>query len=170
MKKVLILDTSILCVWLDVPNMADCGPVNDKWDHQRIADKIEAEERDSTIFVLPLASIIETGNHIAQSNHSRRERGESLADLMKKSANQETPWAAFSEQSVLWSPEKLIVLANTWPTLATQKLSLGDATIKDVAEYYAQMGYRVEILTGDAGLKSYEPAVPVEIPRRKQRC
>ncbi len=32
MKKVLILDTSILCVWLDVPGMDTCGPDDDKWD------------------------------------------------------------------------------------------------------------------------------------------
>jgi len=30
MKKVLIMDTSILCVWLDVPGMATCGPDDDK--------------------------------------------------------------------------------------------------------------------------------------------
>lgn len=168
MKKVLILDTSILCVWLEVPGMTDCGPDGDKWDRKRVAEKIEEEERGPTTFVLPLATIIETGNHIAHSAHSR-ERGEALADLMKKSANQETPWAAFSEQSVLWSPEKLVALANSWPVLAAQKLSLGDATIKDVAEYYAQMGYRVEILTGDRGLKAHEPIAPTEIPRRKKR-
>jgi cytochrome c553 len=69
----------------------------------------------------------------------------------------------------LWSPEKLNHLADTWPALADQKLSLGDATIKDVAEYYAQMRYHVEILTGDQGLKAYEPAAPVTVPRRKQR-
>lgn len=169
MKKVLILDTSILCVWLNVPGMTDCGPKGDKWDHQRVAGKIAIEERDATTFVLPLASIIETGNHIAQAGHSRRERGAALADLMKKSANQETPWAAFSQQSALWSPEKLVVLAETWPALADQKLSLGDTTIKDVAEFYAQTGYRVEILTGDVGLKAYEPAAPAEIPRRRRR-
>ncbi|MCF6210213.1 MAG: hypothetical protein L3J88_00505 [Gammaproteobacteria bacterium] len=88
---------------------------------------------------------------------------------MRKSANQQTPWAAFSEQSVLWSSERLTQLADSWPELAVQKLSLGDATIKDVAEYYAQMSYQVEILTGDTGLKAYEPIAPAEIPRRKQR-
>lgn len=169
MRKVLILDTSILCVWLDVPGMADCGPDHDKWDKDRVAQKIQAEEQGETTFVLPLASIIETGNHIAQSSHSRRQRAQTLAELMKKSANNETPWAAFSEQSILWSPEKLLVLAENWPDLANQKLSLGDATIKDVAEYYAQMGCQVEILTGDEGLKAYEPITPAEIPRRKRR-
>ena len=88
---------------------------------------------------------------------------------MSKSADQTSPWAAFSEQSALWTPEKLKKLAADWPNLATKKLSLGDATIKDVAEYYAQAGYAVEILTGDRGLKAYEPTVAVEAPRRRQR-
>ncbi len=169
MRKVLILDTSILCVWLNVPGMTDCGPDHDKWDSHRVAEKIHAEEQAKTTFVLPLATIIETGNHIAQAQHSRRERGLALADLMIKSANEETPWAAFSEQSILWSAEKLIGLAENWPDLANQKLSLGDATIKDVAEFYAQMNFRVEILTGDEGLKAYQPIEPIERPRRKRR-
>lgn len=40
---------------------------------------------------------------------------------------------------------------------------------KGVADYYAKSGYEVEILTGDGGLKSYEPAKPPLIPRRKQK-
>lgn len=169
MRKVLIIDTCILCVWLEIPKMDTCGPDTDRWDKQRVDEKIQEETLDGTTFVLPLATIIETGNHIAQSAHSRKERGEGLADLMRKSADNQTPWAAFSDQSVLWSPEQMKVLAAAWPILADQKLSLGDATIKDVAEYYAQMNCSVEILTGDQGLKAYEPSAPAEIPRRRQR-
>lgn len=168
MKKVLIIDTSILCVWLDVPGMDSCGPDNNKWDKLRVNEKIQSETHKGTTFVLPLASIIETGNHIAQATHSRKERGDALADLMRKSADQQTPWAAFADQTILWSPEKLKSLANIWPELAARKLSLGDTTIKDVAEYYAQMECEVEILTGDMGLKAYEPLVPAEKPRRRQ--
>jgi hypothetical protein len=47
-------------------------------------------------------------------------------------------------------------------------VSIGDASIKQVAEYYARMGRTVEILTGDAGLKSYEPMPNIPKPRRKQ--
>jgi len=170
LKHLLIIDTSILAIWLEVPGMENCGPDHDRWDKKRVAQKIQSEiDEKTTTFVLPLASIIETGNHIAHARHSRKERGDALADLMRKSADQQTPWAAFSDQTVLWSPEKLKLLADSWPELAAQKLSLGDATIKDVAEYYTQMGYSVEILTGDLGLKAYEPRVSVEIPRRRQR-
>ena len=76
-------------------------------------------------------------------------------------------WILVADQAILWSPEKLKKLADSWPLLAEQKLSLGDVTIKDVAEYYEQMGYALEILTGDKGLKAYQPATPVEIPRRR---
>ncbi len=168
MRKVLIVDTSILCVWLDVPGMDSCGPDHDRWDKQRVGLKIHHESQSNTTFVLPLATIIETGNHIAQSPQYRNQRAKALADLMIKSADQETPWAAFSDQSDLWSPEKIKVLAKTWPDLALQKLSLGDATIKNVAEFYAQMNFEVEILTGDQGLKAYQPIAPVETPRRRQ--
>jgi len=148
--------------------MDSCGPDNNKWDKLRVNEKIQSETQKGTTFVLPLASIIETGNHIAQAAHSRKERGDALADLMRKSADQQTPWAAFADQTILWSPEKLKSLANIWPELAARKLSLGDTTIKDVAEYYAQMECEVEILTGDMGLKAYELLIPVEKPRRRQ--
>uniref|UniRef100_Q3AR12 PIN domain-containing protein n=1 Tax=Chlorobium chlorochromatii (strain CaD3) TaxID=340177 RepID=Q3AR12_CHLCH len=168
MKRVLILDTSILCVWLEVPNMKQCGADNDRWDKPRIDAKINAElQNQQTTLVLPLASIIETGNHIAKAPHSNYERAGALAELIRKSADAQTPWAAFSEQSTLWSQEQLKALANSWPILAAQKLSLGDVTIKDVAEFYANSGYSVEILTGDNGLKAYEPIVPIEKPRRR---
>jgi hypothetical protein len=168
MKRVLIIDTNIFCIWLDVPGKDTCGPDDNKWNKQRVKQKLDEEITKKTTFVLPLASIIETGNHIAQAKHSRKERAEALADLMRKSADEASPWAAFSDQSVLWTANKLKALADSWPSLAARKLSLGDATIKDIAEYYAQLGYVVEILTGDQGLKNYEPVTPVAVPRRRQ--
>lgn len=170
MRKVLIIDTSVLCVWLEVPGLEVCGPDNDKWDKKRVDQKIGAEIDLNTTLVLPLATIIETGNHIAQAPHSRREKAIDLAELIRKSADARTPWAAFNDQSVLWTPEMLKELADEWPDLALRRLSLGDATIKEVAGYYAQnQGWRVEILTGDQGLKAHEPSVPVDMPRRRQR-
>ena len=171
MSKVLILDTSILCVWLDVPGMETCGSDSDRWDRDRVDQKISEEIAAKTTFVLPMATLIETGNHIAQASHSRWERANALAEIIRKSAQDLEPWAAFSRQSDLWSSEGLEKLADSWPTLASQCISIGDATIKDVAEYYAKLTkvVEVEILTGDEGLKSYEPVQTPETPRRRQR-
>ncbi|MCW5258880.1 hypothetical protein [Verminephrobacter eiseniae] len=63
-------------------------------------------------------------------------------------------------------PEK-ILMARTWPALAAGGTSIGDATIKHVAEYYAKAGYAVEIMTGDQGLKAYQPIAPIPRPRRR---
>ncbi len=167
--KVLIIDTNILCIYLKVPYMDDAGPANDKWNYERVSDKITEEISRKTILVLPMATLIETGNHIAQANGEIYPIAQNLANIIKKVANEEEPWAAFTSQSELWNEENLIKLADEWPSLATQKLSIGDTTIKNVAKYYSDAGYQVEILTADQGLKSYEPATSNMMPRRRKR-
>jgi len=52
--------------------------------------------------------------------------------------------------------------------MAASKVSIGDATIKNVAEMYAKIGYDVEILTCDSGLKAYEPTIHTTKPRRRK--
>ncbi|HGO6126408.1 hypothetical protein [Burkholderia cepacia] len=167
-KRVLIIDTSVLCCLLQVPGKDEAGPVEDRWSFRRISELLEAEKAQKSTFVLPMATLIETGNHIAQANALRFEGAQKLAGYLREAANAQSPWAAFTDQSPLWQAENLIKLADSWPVLAANHTSIGDATIKDVAEYYAQAGYSVEIITGDAGLKAYEPAQPAEIPRRRR--
>ncbi|MBD2628871.1 hypothetical protein [Trichormus variabilis] len=169
MKKVLIIDTSILCVYLGVPGKETCGDDNDKWDKKRVEIRFQEEEKQGTDFILPLATIIETGNHIAQANSMRYEIAQAFADILVKVADGIIPWAVFTtELDELWSKEKLKELALEWPTLASCNISLGDATIKNVAEFYANTGFEVEIFTGDKGLKAYEPATP-PLTRRSDR-
>ena len=168
-RKVLIFDTSVLCCWLRVPGKEVAGPIHDRWDHARIENLLNKEtQQGSCTFVLPIATLIETGNHIAQAPEYRYERATLLANHLRDSADAATPWAAFIEQSPLWQSDNLRLLADNWPNLAAAGISIGDATIKNVAEYYANAGVSVVILTGDQGLKAYEPAVPALIPRRRQ--
>jgi len=173
-KKVIIFDTSVLCCWLKVPGKDTCGPDNDKWNFDRIDKTIAAEMKESSTFVLPLAAIIETGNHITQIDRDRYPLADRyalaqlLADLIRKTAAGTEPWAVFSQQSPLWDKANLEKLADEWPKLAAEKLSIGDATIKDVAEYYAKVNCEVEILTGDQGLKAYQPIAPPLMPRRRK--
>lgn len=167
-RKILILDTSVLCCWLRIPKMEEAGPLTDRWNHDRIDTLLKEESAQGSTFVLPLASLIETGNHVAQAVEYRFELATALTGHFRDAADANSPWAAFTEQSPLWDSENLRLLADSWPVLAVGGLSIGDATIKGVAEYYASAGYTVEIITGDQGLKAYEPAKPVLIPRRRQ--
>jgi hypothetical protein len=169
-KKVVIFDTSVLCCWLKIPGKDTCGPKHDAWDFKRIEKKIIDEKKERSTFILPLAAIIETGNHITQTAGDRYVLAQLLAELIKKTAAGAEPWAVFSQQSHLWDNENLLKLADTWPELAAhQKLSIGDATIKDVADYYSASVCKVEILTGDQGLKRHEPTAPLSVPRRRKR-
>lgn len=167
MKKVLIFDTSVLCCLLKVPGKDTAGPDDDKWDHARIAKLVKEETKAKSTFVLPLATIIETGNHIAQAASRRYDMAQKLAGMIGAVADAKTPWAAFTEQADLWGADQMRKLATTWPERAAANVSIGDATILDVAEYYAAANYEVEIVTGDGGLKAYEPAKPVARPRRR---
>ena len=44
-QKVLIIDTSILCVWIGIPDKETCGSNNDKWDKERVETFLEKEVR-----------------------------------------------------------------------------------------------------------------------------
>lgn len=155
--KVIILDTDALCVWLRVTDMGHCGPDTDRWTYDRVERKLREEIAEQTLLVLPLATIIETGNHISQCRGDRFAIAERFKEIVLLAANEELPWAAIAEQNELWTPEALIELMDNWPEQAAQKRSIGDVTIQSVAEFYARVGYDVEILTGDQGLKAYEP-------------
>lgn len=166
MKRVLVFDTSILCCLLQVPGKETAGPESDRWDFDRV-DALVKAERERAVFVLPLASIIETGNHAAQAPSRRYEVAQALGAMIGAAADAESPWAPFTDQADLWGAERLRSLAVSWPNLAAGGMTIGDATIKDVAEHYAAAGFQVEIVTGDGGLKAYEPAKPVSVPRRR---
>lgn len=167
-KRVLIFDTSVLCVWLKVPGKETCGPEGNQLTFEIVDAKIEDEKRKGTTFVLPIASIIETGNHIAHSAGDRHTVAHAFADIISATADQISPWAAFTEQSELWKKENLKVLADRWKESVVSGQSLGDASIVDVANYYASAEFEVEIFTGDEGLKAYEPVAAVAKPRRRQ--
>lgn len=165
-QKVVILDTSILCVWLGIPGKECCGPNSDRWDLPRLKSHLDQAIAAGATLVLPLASMIETGNHIAQLSSRRRDLALALANMMKQAADETTPWAAFTRQQDLWDGAGLKQLADEWPGLAIQGVSLGDAAIKFVADHYVRLGFEVEILTGDKGLKALEP---LPSPRRSGR-
>lgn len=168
-KKVLIIDTSILMVWLEVPGFQTAGKDNE-WTIDEVTEKLQNEQNNGTCFILPIATIIETGNHIAQvKGDIRKGVVEKFADLLEDVAKNKTPWTLFTNQTEFWSSEQLIELAEQWRKTGIMRLSLGDASIVKVAQYYQQM-YEVEIFTGDRQLKGYEK-LPQEfiIPRRRKR-
>lgn len=62
--------------------------------------------------------------------------GEEFAQIMIDSADEKSPWAAFTEQSSLWNPENLKKLAEKWKITVIGGQALGDASIIEVVKYY----------------------------------
>ncbi|BAZ82172.1 hypothetical protein NIES73_34430 [Sphaerospermopsis kisseleviana NIES-73] len=169
MRKVLLIDTSLLCVWLKVPGKETAG--NNKWDFELVNEKIHTEIKKGTTLILPLATVIETGNHIAQAKTGDKwTSAEKFAEIMIFAADETSPWAAFREQIVLWETEGLKKLAATFPNQAVQNTSMGDASIVVLGwYYYSEKGFHVEFLTDDEKLKSQEPPPPTTPTRRSSR-
>lgn len=168
MTRVIIIDTSILLVYLQVPGKEVQGPEHDQWTWERVNNFLE-EHTDAT-FIIPLAVVIETGNLICYSpKELRQHAAERLAEIIQMCCQGTSPWALFTDQSSLWESEQLMDLAKTWPALTNQNRchSMGDATIKTVADHYAKMGLEVKILTADLGLKRLQPTPAPNIPRRR---
>jgi hypothetical protein len=172
MQQVIIIDTSILCVYLEVPGNEIVGKDDDKWDKQRVDQYLDERIKHKAQFIVPVAAIIETGNHIAQANHQRFVTANRFANLLIQMANREMPWEIFTEQEyqLIWSETQIKQLATEWPKLAEARLSLADFTIKEIANFYHNLNpkkFTVEIFTADQGLKSYEPTV-ISTPKYPQ--
>lgn len=133
--------------------------------------KIRAEIDEGARIVLPLASVIECGNHITQIKGTDPKRYiDEFADFILKSIEGLEPWDIFTNQTNLFDEENFKKLVETWRDLSISGISMGDASIIQVANHYNSKNFTVEIFTGDTGLKAYEPAPQKEIlPRNKRR-
>jgi len=167
-SSVLIFDTSLLCCWLNIPGMAPVGTKSDVWTPHRIDGLVNSAIANGSTVVLPLATIVETGNHISQARSERFKHATNFASYLRKCASEtEFQWAAFIQESEPWTADGLLKLADEWPKVAESKFSIGDWSIRHVADYYSQAGCEVRILTSDGMLKSYEPKRPVRAPRKR---
>ena len=63
MKAVCLIDTTVFVEILNIPGMAG--------DNTRILRELEAKIQDHESLFLPMATILETGNHIAQNGDGR---------------------------------------------------------------------------------------------------
>ena len=64
--SICLLDTSVFVEFLNVPNM--------NTRHAGICDELKQKIRDGEFLFLPLATILETGNHIAQNGNGTQRR------------------------------------------------------------------------------------------------
>jgi hypothetical protein len=161
--RVHFIDTSVLVNILDIPDMNQ--------------DRVEVLREYATLtgqsgntFILPLATIIETGNHIAHisDGNIRRAKGIEFADMLTKIANDESPWKFFEDEV---TQDEIRIIADRLPESVTYGSGTGDLSIISAFEKYRDnipaIGY-IRIWSMDGHLRHYEHEMQMP-PTRKKR-
>lgn len=133
LPPVVLVDTSVLCELLKVPNRC-----SDSTEH---AETLRRYAEEGATLLLPMATLIETGNHIAQNGHEtqRRSTAKSFVELVRGAlTGQAKPFttASFPDEQTLrrW--------LDIFPDHASRSernrkgIGLGDVSILD--EYHKQ--------------------------------
>lgn len=158
--NVRFIDTSILVNLLDVPNMNQ--------DAERVKQELKEAVVSGDTLILPLATIVETGNHIAHVKGDRFTLGEKFAQCLVKTANDEAPWKFNGQQ---WSKEDLLYMAKQVPDFAAMGIGVGDISIIKEYENFKErtpgIGH-IMIWSMDDHLQAYEEDMTT-VSRRKNR-
>lgn len=160
MSVVRFVDTSILVNLLDVPGKNQ--------DHDRVAIDYQAMVANHDTFVLPVATLVETGNHIANSSGADRFRiASKFVELIRVALRGNGNWYVRSEitASVL---ERIL---GQLPTNAAAEIGFGDTSIVEQFEEYWKMEQPIGemcIWSTDHHLSSY-PAKFGDLKRRRER-
>lgn len=161
MKQVHFVDTSILCCLLRVPKFCD----NEYMDVEE--ELLSIISRGETL-ILPIAVIIETGNHIAHisDGNTRRAVAGKFADYLRDTADNKAPWSLISLE---WTPDDLRKFAAIFPDQAMRQIGFGDMSIIDAFEDYIRRtpGVSVRIWSIDEHLMAHRHDAP-EIGRRSR--
>jgi hypothetical protein len=151
--SICIVDTSIFCNILEVPNLCQ--------DRDRVLNRLEELIEDGATLLLPLATIYETGNHIAQNGDGRERRNaaERFAEQVNLALQGENP---FTPTDINEEDELRQWLAQ-FPDYAEREVGFGDMSI--IEAFYDQCdrhpSRRVFIWAIDSDLSNYdrEPTV-----------
>lgn len=158
-----IIDTSVLCNIIDIPHMNQ--------DHKVIMEELVLLQKDpQQTLILPLATIIETGNHIAHiANGSyRRERAQTMAELINRTVNDQAPWSYYGQE---FEREDLLEISRAVVDNAIIEIGIGDLSIVQVYKKYKNtvpaIG-SIRIWSLDNHLQSYREEMP-SVRRRRDR-
>ncbi len=158
MQRVVFLDTSVLLNVLDVPDK--------NGEKEAILPRFrELAKSGTALMVIPMAAVIEVGNHIAQLENGavRRQRMERFADFLRQSLSGRPPWVV---SGAIWDAVFLSELVEGHQErpgmvdLSSGGVGAGDGSILLELERYRQRSdvpskLPVELWSLDQGLQAY---------------
>ena len=117
--NVRLIDTSILLNLLGVPGRCQ--------DAETVKIEFDAAIREKDTLILPFATIIETGNKIAQIRGERKHHiAEKFTEYLKRTALDEAPWSCASFDI---SNEDLFFYSEHFLDYADKSVGMGDLSI-----------------------------------------
>lgn len=151
-----LVDTSVFCEIVPVPG---------RNQHQEeVLTELEHHIRDDVTLLLPVATILETGNHIAHISDGgqRRVTAEKFVKRVQEAlGNIEGP-APWTVPQPLLAPDDLQHYLNEFPDCAMRGIGLGDLSIINEYERQCELhqARRVFIWSLDQHLSGYDRSAP----------
>jgi len=148
MKAICLVDTSVFVEYLNVPRMASRTAAIVVELKQKVAD-------DERLF-LPMATVLETGNHIGQNGdgNQRRQCAERFVKQVQLALAGDSPFSPIN----FVEADKMQRWLDEFPDWATQGSGLGDLSIKHDWERLCEQnrGRRVYIWSLDDHLSGFD--------------
>lgn len=146
--SICLLDTSVFCNIVQVPGRSQQA--------DEVRAQLKSLTRDRTTFLLPMISILETGNHVGQvsGGSARREAAIRFVAQVHGALQGRAPWCP----TPFLHPDDLRSWLSIFPDSAKQKCGLGDLVI--IQEWERQRAFhparRVFIWSFDQHLHGYD--------------
>jgi len=152
---IILMDTSIFVALLNVPNMNEL--------HQEVSAKVREHVAEGNTLLLPLTTILETGNHISQQGdgNQRRQIAQKFCEAVKASIEERAPWRPLNLPDIdvikglLQDFPDKVLLGKT--AKKSEGTSFGDLLIMHDLKRMKQkyQGQDVKVWTLDKQLESY---------------
>lgn len=151
MSSICILDTTVFCNILKVHNKAQ--------QYAETKKQLEHYIKIRSTLLLPIATIYETGNHIAQNGDGqvRRATAKTFVEQVKAAFAGDAPWTP----TPFDTSEEFSVWLSTFPDHAMRGSGIGDLSIIKVFDRQCELHPRrhVFIWSYDAHLSGYNREV-----------
>jgi hypothetical protein len=147
-RPICIIDTTIFCEILQVPHKSN------KQKATKVREELIAKSQSESL-LLPMTTVLETGNHIGQNGDGtlRRKAAQRFVDQVKKALDGAAPFVV----TPMLDRARLVALLETFPDWVQQKSGLGDLTIRDVFDQQCKLSPNrlVYIWSMDTHLQGY---------------
>ena len=148
MSAIILVDTTVFLNVLRVPSKSGSRDAV----MTQLGQHIEARNQ----LLLPMATVLETGNHVAQNGdgNERRRCANEFVDIIRHAARENIPWSLVP----LPDEDELSAWLDRFPDSAMAGVGLGDISIIHTFERMCSQfrGWRVTVWSLDSHLQGYD--------------